>query len=386
MDGDEELLGQPRHPSRRRRAAYLLGAAVLVTAVLTGVLSRHQSGRPAAGPQPTPGNSRPTQPLASGTPSTLPQGHGWRPWIAEYRIFARAADSVVQIDYSTLRVTATPIPALPVGTVTFLATADGVLVRPSTGAGYYVPDNKPAERAVGVMAADTLPGPTPGQFWQPVYAHGQLTDLRLLSADGSIRTTMRLPHGLGQFFGPLASDGSGYVLATTSRGWYDLRPHGSRLVPNRAPALAQVLAAGSNRLIVCTPPHVPERRCRASVVRLASGRLPTPLGTLTLPASQLTGPVAPDARTALVYQPSGPGQLVAQLLDLDTGRFLGDPVAVDPDTESGAAVYTPDGHWVFLVGRGGRLLALDARTGRLQGLGLRLPYLYQLLARSPHSP
>jgi hypothetical protein len=46
----------------------------------------------------------------------------------------------------------------------------------------------------------------------------------------------------------------------------------------------------------------------------------------------------------------------------------------------GAAVFSPDGRWAFVVA-GGALVVLDVQSGGQQALDVTLPYVYQLAVR-----
>jgi hypothetical protein len=116
-------------------------------------------------------------------------------------------------------------------------------------------------------------------------------------------------------------------------------------------------------------------------VRLPDGRL-SRVGRARAVAGLLAGVIAPDARTAVIYQPSTTGQLTARLFDLGTGRVRGAPVPVAPGVQPGSAVYSADGRWAFLVGVNGTLVALNARTGSARQIEARLPVAYQLAVRS----
>jgi hypothetical protein len=44
-------------------------------------------------------------------------------------------------------------------------------------------------------------------------------------------------------------------------------------------------------------------------------------------------------------------------------------------------VWSPDGRWLFVAAAGGKLDAVDTRTGRIEGLGVRLPAVDQVAIR-----
>jgi hypothetical protein len=308
---------------------------------------------------------------------------GLLPEVGDVRLFARAANAVVEINFAASWIVASPIPILrSSGPVTFGVTATGAYVRPIDAVpGYFVPDVGAARELTGALAdAAVLPGPDSESVWIEESRADHLTGLRAVYVPTAAVTSTLLPVPAadGPFWGPPQPDGSGYALLSGGHGSFDLRPDGAHRLPDDLPS-GTVLAAGSDRLLVasCSPPRL--RSCPVSLIRLPDGAR-TRLGSLPVTAALPTGAISSDA--ALVYQAPVPGQLDVRLLDLRTGRFRGQPVAVDPDTEPGSAVFSPDGRWAFVVSAGGTLTALDARTGVAQRIHADLPHLYQLAVRS----
>ena len=43
--------------------------------------------------------------------------------------------------------------------------------------------------------------------------------------------------------------------------------------------------------------------------------------------------------------------------------------------------WSPDGTWLFVAARGGRLLAVNARSRHVQGLGVPIPQVTQIAVR-----
>lgn len=386
----EELLAQPA-PSRGRRLGYALGAAVLVAAVLTAVLTRHRGPHPNAAPDPAPtGSSAPAPP-----PSQLPapsertdpvilHPSAPLPDVGKVQLFARAANAVVQVNFAAGWIREAPLPGLlSTGPVSFGATSGGAYVRPLDAVpGYFVPDNGPARKLTGALANQSgLPGPDPDSMWIEQDGPQTITGFRLAALPGGTATPVRLriPAAIGQMRAPQYADGSGYVLAWGTGGTFDLRPDGAHRLPidlGRSP----LLATGSDRLLVTSCPSPALQRCPISLVRLPDGRA-TRVGTVPAVSGLPVGVISGDHSTALIYQPAAPGQLSARLLDLRTGHFRGPAIGLDAEVEPGSAVYSADSRWAFLVGRGGSLVAVDARTGSARSLSLGLPILYQLSVR-----
>jgi hypothetical protein len=394
--GGEELLPQSAG-SRRGRLAYTVGAVVLVAGVLLGVLTRGHGGHPAAQssapPSTQPGTPASTA-LATRASAPAPRPSRTTVWatslpdVGSVQLFARAANSVVRVDFGAGTVTTTAIPALrSTGPVSFGVTATGAYVRPlDVVPGYFVPDAGMTRQLTGPLAgAAVLPGPDRESVWVEKFSHGRLQDLREVYVPTSAVTSRSLPipTAVGRLYAPLLADGSGGILVNGSKGTFDLRLGGAYRLPMSADD--EVLAEGADRLLVadCRTARTADRsRCPTRLIQLPDGDTPATVATLPMPPQELIGPISPDRRTALIYQPAGPGQLAARLLDLKTGRFRGRAVPVDGDVQPDAAAYSTDSGWVFVVGAGGALVVVDARTGATQRLDADLPLLYQLAVRS----
>jgi len=385
----EELLVPPRR-TRRSKYGYAGGAAVLAAALLVAVLTRNDNSKPNARPAPPSSHALPTpvQPVPTrvGTGPTAPVllGSELAP-LGAVQLFARAANAVLHLDFAAGGVTLTPIPALQsTGPVTFLATATGSVVRPLDAVpGYFVADGGPARPLRGLLArADVLPGPDAESVWVEEDAADRISGLRLVHLSTSAVTdrTLPIPARIGDIWIRPESDGSGYVLVGGQHGIFDLRPDGA----HRLPALVgteALQAAGANRLLVAAcPERSPGGACTMSVVRLPDGAVRRVPGSAVFARSLLVGPIAPDGRTALVCVSPAPGQTALELLDLASGEPRGAPVPVDPDVMPGAAVFSPDGRWAFVVA-GGALVVLDVQSGGQQALDVTLPYVYQLAVR-----
>jgi sugar lactone lactonase YvrE len=100
--------------------------------------------------------------------------------------------------------------------------------------------------------------------------------------------------------------------------------------------------------------------------------------------------ISPDGSTAAVAESGRNERLTVHLVDLRTGatRDLNVPVGLpDGDLDVGgnanesSMVWSPDGRWLFVAATGGKLVVVDTRTGRVGGLGVRLPAVDQVAIR-----
>jgi hypothetical protein len=104
--------------------------------------------------------------------------------------------------------------------------------------------------------------------------------------------------------------------------------------------------------------------------------------------------IAPDGATAAVVgrvvagQAKGPTNAV-RLIDLRTGvaKDLGVRIGGHDSLPAGTSIWpesmawSPDSRWLFVAGAGGRLLAIDARSGQIESLGITLPRVEQVAVR-----
>jgi hypothetical protein len=391
VDSGEELLGRPT-PSRHRRLALGLAALLVVGGVTAGLVTRASSGSQQGRPAPGSETTRVRSAVPTAAPSTVPSGvvagpvvrTAALPDVGPVQLFARAAEAVVQIDFAADRVITTAMPALrSSGPVTFGATATGAYVRPFDAVpGYFVPDGAPARDLTGELAsAAVLPGPDSESVWVEESTGDTLLGFRAVYVPTAAVTSsfLPVPAAVGRIGAPAQSDGSGYLLINGAGGTFDLRPDGAHRLPEVL-RHATILASGDGRLLVASCPSPQLQRCPISLVRLPDGRL-SRIGRAPAVAGMLPGVIAPDGRTAAVYQPAGAGRLAARVLDLETGRFRGAAVPVGSGVQPGSAVYSSDGRWLFLVGTHGKLIAVNARTGEARGIDAGLPTVYQLAVR-----
>jgi hypothetical protein len=197
------------------------------------------------------------------------------------------------------------------------------------------------------------------------------------------------------------SDGRGDVLVDTgSYNVYDAGPGWDRRVPGTVTAVGPTAWL----VITCSPLY---RHCRNTVVEIADGArrtLPGPAAGYPYDvfAWPPTGVIAPDGGTAAVAEtatgqpttseiaseggtagvsPGGGAVLTVHLINLRTGanRDLGIPLGADLSDQSMA--WSPDSRWLFVAAASGKLLAVDASTGKAELLQAPLPAVQQVAIR-----
>lgn len=381
--GEPEVLEGTGRVGRRWPAGVLLAlVAVAAAAVIAGL---HHGSAPPAARTPPPQTGPVTAPSSpAGRPGraggALPPvvvsevGHPLRWGAADWELFGRGAGVVVRIEPALGRVTRTVVPGLlSSGPVSFLATADGVLVRPLDRVpGYAIPDGRPARSLGGLLigGGPLYPGPRPGQVWVPVDGGSPLR-MVLAEVDGRpTGTRVDIPVNNA---GPVRPDGAGYLLVTGTGGVYDARPSGLRRITTGA-----LLAVGPTRWL--TVDCDDRDRCVLVVTDRVSGARHV-LAPSTSDPNVLSGVISPDGKTAAVLRnaPAGPS---LDLINLLTGAERPLPVHADQDGfNDGTLVWSPDSRTLFTVDAGGALLTVDAQTHRVRTVALQLPPLTQLAAR-----
>ncbi len=314
-------------------------------------------------------------------------GHRLLGVTAGWELFARGPADLVSVQLARGRITVTSVPPLETGNpmVFFLIGPHEVIIRSADFVpGYVVPDGGAAGRLTGPLAGSgpLIPGPDPGQAW---IMSGSATDpsLSLLSLSGRpTGTIIRIPQGTVQLPATAVSDGRGYVLmqAGTS-GLFDAGPTWDR------PVNAIIEAAGPTGWLAvgCNAFY---RHCHNEVINPASGArrlLPGPLvpGLYGVYEQSLPplGVVSPDGSTAAVPWPDHYGNITLRLVNLSTGASHAVAVQLAASPSNQSLAWSPDDKWLFVAASGGRLLAVNARTRHVQGLGISLPYVTQVAVR-----
>ena len=198
----------------------------------------------------------------------------------------------------------------------------------------------------------------------------------LVRMDGTgTGVSVRLPPGRG--YSQAMSDGRGGALVVdigeTAATSGDVRPGGFHRIA------AIVAAVGPTRWLVLDC-HA-GRGCSYVVVDPATGAqhtLPGPSAEL-LPGA---GVIAPDGSAAAILAASG-DRVTLHLLNLVSGSDQQIPVAVDAESATDQMLaWSPESRWLFVVTAQGKLAAVDARTGHVEGLGVSLPRLSLIAVRS----
>ncbi len=376
---------------RHWRSRLLLGCLVLAAvAVLTmhaGPGTAHHgssAGRATAAPRlRRTASARP----AARSPTVLTVGRHLLGVTAGWQLFARGPADLIAIQLARGRITLTAVPQLVTGNpiVAFLVGPHEAIVRSSDLVpGYVIPDGSPARQLTGPLAGSgpLIPGPDPGHAWvmSGTVVHPSLS---LVGLNGSpTGVFIRVPPGGPELPATAFPDGRGYVLMQDNVfDLYDAGPSWDRIVP------ATVIATGPARWLVigCNAAY---QRCRNEVMNPATG------AWRVLPGRPLAGPyglynqqlpplgvVSPDGSTAAVPVPGKYGNVMVRLVDLRSGASHPIPVQLAAVPSNESMVWSPDGNWLFVVGSGGRLLAVNAHSRQVQGLGVTLPYVTQVAIR-----
>lgn len=366
--------------TQRRRRPWIPGVLVAVAAGAVIAVAVSSSGHHAHGK-----HARHVRPGAP--PVVVTEvGHPLLGVTSGWELFARGFQYVVSIEPSTGRVTRTVVPPLESNNpeVAFLVGPHGVIVRSFDQVpGYSVPNGKPAALLTGTLAADSpgplLPGPQPGQAWVLVGPEGHQS-LALTGLDGRLTgTSVRLPPD-GPQPQTAVSDGRGNVLLLTSANrLYDAGPTSYRRVPS------EVLAVGPKRwlALVCA-----KKTCRNVVLDAATGArrtLPGPGIRDSAFSYPPPGVTAPDGSIAAVpaFAASRTGGSVrVRLINLRTGAGKLLAVRMNPAPGYQIMTWSPDSRWLFVVASGGKLVAINARTGQARSLRIPLPAISQVAIRN----
>lgn len=354
---DEVSFG-PRRPARgprRRRQLIATGAALAAVAAVLAVSHRQQPPR----------RARPQVAVSEAGHPLLGVRGGWE-------LLGYGPGQLIRIQLAAGRITRTAVPeAGSTGPVSFLAGPGVAIIRPLDAVpGYLVPDGRPARRLRGALSHDgiVIQGPLPGQFWlEPGFGAPRL---ELVRADGS-RTgvSMRLPPA-GPWF-PV-SDGRGYALVTGgSSHLYDLVPGGRRRLAGT------LLAVGPTRWL--TARCHGHRGCAGIVTDPVTGARRV-LPGLSVRLAGTPGVIAPDGSQAAVLA-ARRHRVTLRLISLASGASRQVAVPLGQNAGWQRLAWAPDSQWLFVAAANGMLTAVNARTGRPEGLGTRLPSVRQLVIR-----
>ncbi len=330
------------------------------------------------------GNNPPrARPASTGAVSTSEAGPRLLGVRASWELFGYGDDRVVRIQFASGRITQTavpvktPIPVPSSGPVSLVVGPhEAIISHLDFVPGYLVPDGRPARPLSGALGKGgiVIPGPQPGTAW--VQATFQATSMPLVRMDGTeTGVSLRLPPGGYSQANP---DGRGGVLVgvypETSATLYDVRPGGFQ------PIAGMLAAVGPTRWLVvdCHAGH----RCSNATVDPATGAQHTLPGSSAELPGGTPGVIAPDG-SAAAYPAASGDRVTLQLLNLVSGSDQQIPVSLYPETPADQVLaWSPDSRWLFVVTAQGKLAAVDARTGHVEGLGVSLPRLSLIAVRS----
>jgi hypothetical protein len=382
---DDEVVefGSGRSAGRPWLSRAVLACLVAAAAVTLGFQAFGQHARPDA-------KARSRLPAVRVT--TV--GHPLLGVTAGWQLLARGPDDLVRIQLAQGRITQTYVPPLVTGNpdVAFLLGAHEVIIRSSDQVpGYVVPDGGQARLLTGPLAGSgpAVPGPAGSQALWVMSGPPTMPALALITLAGHrAGPTIRFAPGAPELAATAVSDGRGYLLVT-SGGFnaYDAGPGWDRSVPGT------VIAVGpaSWLVVACNAQY---QHCRNEVIDSADGSRRVLRGRAAAEPYDFawppTGVIAPDSGAAAVIAIGPDGKELVRLIDLRTGRervlgvSLGQLGSGLVDGENGnqhSLAWSPDGRWLFVAAAGGRLVAVNARTGQAQSLGVALPPTDQVAIR-----
>ena len=302
-----------------------------------------------------------------------------------WELFGYAPGRVVRIQFASGRITQTAVPVQSIGPVSLVVGPhEAVISHLDMVPGYLVPDGRPARPLSGPLGNGgiAIPGPQPGTAW--VQAGPQATSMPLVRMDGiETGVSVRLPQGSTSQAWPdersqATSDGRGGVLvidySETGVTYDDVRLGGFQRIAGMPAAVSP-----TRWLVVdCHAGH----RCTNVIVDLATGAQHTLPGSSAEPSWAAPGVIAPDGSAAAIAAASG-DRVTLHLLNLVSGSDQQIPVSLDAESVADQALaWSPDSRWLFVVTAQGKLAAVDARTGHVEGLGVSLPRLSLIAVRS----
>jgi hypothetical protein len=308
---------------------------------------------------------------------------------AGWDLFLRGPSDVVDLQLARGRVITTAVPALVTAdpAVSFVVGPHEAIVR-SVGnmPGYEIPDGASPRMLPGRLAGygPLVPGPGTGQVWT-LAGPANDPDMELVSLAGRpVGPVIWLQRSSAVRLSAVA-DGRGYLMLMAAGGnTFDAGPTWYRRVRTL------ITAIGPTRWLGTTCPR--SGLCREVVIDPYSGAarlLPGRAAAVDSSSLRPLGVVAPDGSSAAVLEPVH-GHLTLLLLNLSTGASR--VLAVQPN-QSGAQetlAWSPDSSWLFVAAAGGRLVAVNARTGQVTGVAIQLPYVSQVVVRPaparPNSP
>ena len=377
-DGNE-IVEFGARPGRGRRWLSRVLVACFVIAVVVGLILKATNHKSQPQPQSHP---LPAQPLASSKPPTVINvGHPLLGVTAGWELLARGPNDLVAIQMARGLITETYVPALGSGLpeVSFIAGSHEAIVRsPDSVPGYMIPDGRPAQLITGPFANDgpVIPGPMPDQAWVMTGTLARPTATLVTLAGTPAGETIRF-NPRNELASEAEPDGHGYVLvlANPPHGFYDVGPTFANRIPDH------IIAVGPTGWLVlaCHRKH-----CSNTVINPATHShraLPGPAIRNSAWSWPPLGVVSPDGSTAAVLITKNPSRLSLRLVNLRSGAVASVDVAMDPSAPNECLAWSPDSRWLFIATAQGKLVAVNAATRRVQGLGIQLPDITQVAVR-----
>ena len=379
-DRDEVLDTGPDRPARR---SWLTPALLALVVIAAGAVALARSGGGGSHPHPHP-HPLPQAQLPPVSVRTL--GRPLLGVTAGWQLFARGPDSMIAISLAAGRITTTPVPDLESNSpdVAFIVGAHQAIIRSFDEVpGFVIPDGDEPRPLSGVLAryepGVLLPGPQPGQTWV-LGGNEHAPSLLLIGADGRpTGTTAQLPPGDAN---PATAvpDGRGNALVLdTSNAAYDASA--TRYWRVRA----TVLAVGPVDWLGFACRGL---RCWNVVIDAVTGAQHVLLrGGPVVPvfAWPSLGATSPDGRFAAVPSEGGMSP-VLRLVNLGTGANVPVRLPLAPSPENQDMAWSPDSRWLFVATGDGKLVAVNAATGKVTGLGVPLPAVSQVAVRAVPRP
>ena len=372
--------GTDRSAHGRWLSRLLLGGLVIAAAVVLAV--RAGTGTPA----------RPARVVPPPPPIMVDvAGHPLLGVTAGWDLFARSGSELIRIQLARGRFIQTFVPTLASGNpdVSFLVGAHEAVIRPFDEVpGYVVPDHEEARLLTGPLSGGgpVVPGPGQQSAWV-LSGPPARPALSLVALTGrKLGPVIRFQPGGAQIPATAVSDGRGGVMLASGNyaGTYDAGPGWDR------PVAGMVAAVGPADWLLVTC-HSQDRHCRNEVADASTGALRLLPGPAVPGYFYSTWPpvgvTSPDGTTAAVPEASRSGGVTLHLISLRTGTDRGLTVPLRSLPLAQSMVWSPDSRWLFAATAGGRIVAVNASSGRAETLGTGLPPVVQLAIRSaPGSP
>ena len=363
--------------SGRGRPKWVVPLVVVALVVAAGVVAwrtGHRGEKPTATATPPSGAASVIAVPTSSAPGIILRKEAGRPILgvtAGWELFAWGPDTLVRIQMASGRVTLTTVPPPNTsGPMSFIVGRDWAVMRPlDVVAGTVVPDDQLPRRAAGALGTHgpAFPGPDGDHLWAPAADNGSA--MTLVRPDGApAGVNLALPDGT-----TAEPDGTGYALVRGTGGVYLARPDGLRRVTT-----GNVLATGPSAWL--TQECDDQRVCVDVVIdRKTGARRARP--DLAFASSGPTGLISPDGAQVAMYDTDPNGALQLHLIRLATGADKQIDVPLGRYPDQGTMVWSPDSRWLFVAAGSGRLIPIDAATGKAADLGVELPLMLLVAIR-----